>query len=212
MLRAKFFARTALGVALAMGVAAGTASPVWAKDKPKDAPKEAKLTPSKAFIPVYVAAKSALEAAGKRPDVMAARQAAADAQTALKAAQGKSAKAAAQARYDAAAKAVGPLLLAEKAAVDKTVATATNVDDKFLAGQLMLSLGTTALDLSMQRQGVQMQLDTGKIGAADKPKYLMVLGNLAMDMKDYAVARASFKAASDAGAGPGEALINLADA
>ena len=213
MLRAKFFARTALGVALAMGVAAGTASPVWAKDKPKDASKEApKLSPSKAFIPVYVAAKSALEAAGKRPDVMAARQAAADAQTALKAAQGKSAKAAAQARYDAAAKAVGPLLLAEKAAVDKTVAIATNVDDKFLAGQLMLSLGTTALDPSMQRQGVQMQLDTGKIGAADKPKYLMVLGNLAMDMKDYAAARASFKAASEAGAGPGEALINLADA
>ena len=213
MLRAKFFARTALGVALAMGVAAGTASPVWAKDKPKDASKEApKLSPSKAFIPVYVAAKSALEAAGKRPDVMAVRQAAADAQTALKAAQSKSAKAAAQARYDAAAKAVGPLLLAEKAAVDKTVATATNVDDKFLAGQLLLSLGTTALDLSLQRQGVQMQLDTGKIGAADKPKYLMVLGNLAMEMKDYAAARTSFKAASDAGAGPGEALINLADA
>ena len=213
MLRAKFFARTALGLALAMGVTAGTASPVWAKDKPKDAPKEApKLAPSKAFIPAYVAAKSALEAAAKRPDVMAARQTATDAQAAAKSAQGKAAKTAAQAKADAAVAAVGPLLAAEKAAVDKSTATATNADDKFLAGQLELSLGTLAMDLRMQRTGVQMQLDSGKVGAADKPKYLMVMGNLSMDLKEYAVARTAFQAASDAGAAPGEALINLADA
>ena len=213
MMRAKFFARTALGLALTMGVVAGTASPVMAKnEKPKDAPKEAKLAPSKAFVPVYVAAKAAIEAATKRPDVMAARQAAAEAQTALKNAQGKTAKAAAQAKYDAAAAAIGPMLTAEKAAVEKTVTTATNIDDKFLAGQLLLSLGTLSIDLPMQRRGVQMQLDSGKITAADKPKYLMVLGNLSMDLKDYLTARTAFQAASDAGAAPGEALINLADA
>ena len=212
MKRAKFFARTALGLALAMGVAAGTASPVWAKDKPKDAPKEApKLAPSKAYIPVYVAAKSALEAAAKRPDVMAARQTATDAQAAAKSAQGKAAKTAAQAKADAAVAAVGPLLAAEKAAVDKSAATATNADDKFLAGQLELSLGTLAMDLRMQRTGVQQQLDSGKIAAADKPKYLMVMGNLSMDLKEYAAARTAFQAASDAGAAPSEALINLAD-
>ncbi len=212
MKRAKFFARTALGLALAMGVAAGTASPVWAKDKPKDAPKEApKLAPSKAYIPVYVAAKSALEAAAKRPDVMAARQTATDAQAAAKSAQGKAAKTAAQAKADAAVAAVGPLLAAEKAAVDKSAATATNADDKFLAGQLELSLGTLAMDLRMQRTGVQQQLDSGKIAAADKPKYLMVMGNLSMDIKEYAAARTAFQAASDAGAAPSEALINLAD-
>ena len=212
MKRAKFFARTALGLALAMGVTAGTANPVWAKDKPKDAPKEApKLAPSKAYIPVYVAAKSALEAAAKRPDVMAARQTATDAQAAAKSAQGKAAKTAAQAKADAAVAAVGPLLAAEKAAVDKSAATATNADDKFLAGQLELSLGTLAMDLRMQRTGVQQQLDSGKIAAADKPKYLMVMGNLSMDLKEYAAARTAFQAASDAGAAPSEALINLAD-
>ena len=214
MIRAKFFTRTALGVALAVGVAAGSATPVMAKDKqPKQAAvKEAKLAPSKAFVPVYVAAKNAIEAAGKRADVIAARQAAADAQTALKSAQGKKAQADARARYDAAAAAVGPLLTAEKAAVEKTVTVTTNTDDKFLSGQLFLSLGTLAIDLRMQRQGVQLQLDSGKITAADKPKYLMVLGNLSMDFKDFAAARAAFQAASDAGAAPSEALINLADA
>jgi hypothetical protein len=212
MMRAKFFARTALGLALAMGVAAGTASPIWAKDKPKEAPKETKLAPSKAFIPVYVAAKTAIEAAAKRPDVMAARQAATDAQTALKNAQGKAAKTAAQTRSDAAVAAIGPLLTAEKASVDKTAASATNTDDKFLTGQLQLSYGTLAMDLGMQRQGIQAQLDTGRIDAVNRPKYLMVMGNLAMEQRDYAAARAAFQSASDAGAAPGEALINLADA
>lgn len=213
MIRAKLFTRTALGLALAVGVAAVGATPVLAKDKPatEQKGKDAKLAPSKGFIPVYVAAKSAVEAAGKRADVMAARQSATDAEAAMKTAQGKKAQADARARFDASAAAVGPLLAGEKAAVEKTVAAAVNGDDKFLSGQLLLSLGTTAFDPAMQRRGVQLQLDSGKIGAADKPKYLMVLGNLAMELKDYAGARASFQAASDAGAAPGEALINLAD-
>ena len=214
MIRAKFFTRTALGLALAVGVAAGSASPVLAKDKPAtdQKAKEAKLTPSKAFIPVYVAAKNAVEAGGKRPDVIAARQVAINAQTALKSAQGKKAQADARLRYDAAAAAVTPLLTVEKAAVEQTVVVASNLDDKFLSGQLMLSLGSMALDLPMQRRGIQLQLDSGKIGAVDRPKYLMVLGNLSLDLKDYAAARASFQAASDAGAVPGDALISLADA
>ena len=214
MIGAKFFTRTALGLVLALGVAAGSATPLLAKDKPAkvEKAKEAKLAPSKAFVPVYVAAKNAIELAGKRPDVIAARQAAADAQTALKNAQGKKAQADARTRYDAAAAAVGPLLTAEKAAVGNTVTVATNIDDKFLSGQLLLSLGTMAIDLSMQRRGIQQQLDSGKIPAADKPKYLMVLGNLSMDLKDFTGARAAFQAASDAGSAPSEALINLADA
>lgn len=213
MIRAKFFTRTALGLALAVGVAAVSATPVLAKDKPAPEQKgqAPKLAPSKGFIPVYVAAKTAIEAGAKRPDVLAARQAASDAQAAMKTAQGKKAQTDARARFDSAAMAVAPLLVAEKAAVEKTVTAAVNADDKFLAGQLLLSLGTTAFDQSMQRRGVQLQLDSGKIAATDRPKYLMVLGNLAMDLKDYAGARTAFQAASDAGAAPGEALINLAE-
>ena len=214
MIRTKFFTRTALGLALAAGVAAGSATPVLAKDKPAtdQKGKETKLAPSKAFIPVYLAAKNAVEAGGKRPEVVAARQTATDAQAAMRSAQGKKAQIDARARYDTAAAAVSPLLMAEKVAVEQTVAVAANLDDKYLSGQLMLALGSMALDPSMQRRGIQLQLDSGKIGAAEKPKYLMVLGNLAMDQKDYAGARASFQAASEAGAVPGDALISLADA
>ena len=214
MIRTKFFTRTALGLALAAGVAAGSATPALAKDKPAtdQKGKETKLAPSKGFIPVYLAAKNAVEAGGKRPEVVAARQTATDAQAAMRSAQGKKAQIDARARYDTAAAAVSPLLMAEKVAVEQTVAVAANLDDKYLSGQLMLALGSMALDPSMQRRGIQLQLDSGKIGAAEKPKYLMVLGNLAMDQKDYAGARASFQAASEAGAVPGDALISLADA
>ena len=213
MMRAKFFARTALGLTLAMGVATGTVSPAWAKDKPKDAAKEApKLAPSKAYVPAYQAAKTAMDAAGKRQDVIAARQVATDALNAVKAAQGKTAKAAAQAKYDAAAAAIMPLLATEKAAVDKSTATATNADDKFLAGQLELSLGLLAMDPRIQRVGIQHQVDSGKLGVADKPKFLMAIGNLSVDLKEYPAARTAYQAASDAGAPPSEALINLADA
>ncbi|MFM5893416.1 MAG: hypothetical protein ACKOQM_03170 [Novosphingobium sp.] len=210
-MRTKFFARTALGMALAIGVAAGTASPVLAKDK--DKPAEApKLNPSKPYIPVYVAAKNALDAAQKRPDVMAAHQTATAARDALLNARDKASKAAAKARLDAAVAALAPLLTAEKAAVDKSTAAATSIDDKFLAGQLTLTYGNVAVDLPMQRLGIQQQVDSGKIVGPDKAKFLMVAGNISMELQQYPAARASFQAASDAGAAPSEALINLADA
>lgn len=211
MMRTKFFARTALGVALAVGVAAGTASPIFAKDK--DKPAEApKLNPSKAFIPVYVAAKAAIEAGAKRPDVMASRQAATAAETELKNAPSKSAKAAAQAKLDAAVTALGPLLAVEKATVDKAAATATTADDKVLTGELQLSLGELSMDSRIKRQGAQTKLDSGKVAVTEKSKYYMVIGNLSMDLKEYAAARTAFQAASDAGAAPGEALVSLSDA
>jgi hypothetical protein len=130
MIRTKFFTRTALGLALAVGVTAGSATPVLAKAKPAADQKanEVKLAPSKAFIPVYVAAKAMLEAAGKRPDVIAARQAATTAQAVLKNAQGRQAQTDARARYDAAAAAVGSLLTAEKAAVERTANVITSAD------------------------------------------------------------------------------------
>ena len=210
MIRTKFFARTALGLALAVGIAGATASPVLAKDK--DKPAEApKANPSKAYVPVFVAAKNALDAAQKKPDVIAARQTAVAARDAWQAAKG-SARAPAKAKFDAAVAALAPLLTAEKAAVDKSTASATNADDKYLAGQLTLAYGNLAVDLLSQRLGVQQQIDSGKVAAADKPKYLMVIGNISMELAEYAAARTAFQAASDAGASPGDALINLSDA
>ena len=211
MIRAKFFARTALGLALAAGAIVGTAVPVMAKDK-APAASVPKLSPSKTFIPVYVAAKNAIEAADKRADVVAARGQVTAAQATLKAAQGKTAQAAAKAQLDAAVAAASTLLTPEKAAAGQAAAAAVNTDDKYLAGQLMLNVGTMASDLVLQRRGIQLEIDSGRIGVADLGKYHMVAGNIAMDLKDFAAARTSFMAANAAGSPASEALISLSDA
>ena len=214
MFRTKFFARaatrTALGLALAAGAVMGASAPAVAKDK---APAAAgpKFSPSKGFLPAYGIAKTAIEAAEKRADVVAARGQVTAAQAALKAAQGKTAQAAARAKLDAAMAASSSLLTPEKTAVAGAAAAAVNTDDKFLAGQLLLNVGTIASDLAVQRRGVQMQIDSGRVPAADLAKYHMVAGNIAMDLKDFAGARASFTAANAAGSPASEALVSLAD-
>lgn len=195
MVRAKFFARTALGLALAMGVAAGGVSaPAMAKEKEKNA-EAPKITLSKGFMPAYQATKTALDAAAKRPDVVAGREAATAAENAYRSAQGKAARDAARAKYDAAIAALGTVVAAENQAVENAFTAATTPDDKFVAGQLGLTLGQLSLDKKMQRRGLQSMVDSGKVAAADAAKFNYYIGGLAFDSRDYAGARAAFQAA-----------------
>jgi len=195
MVRAKFFARTALGLALAMGVAAGGVSaPAMAKEKEKKA-EAPKITLSKGFMPAYQATKTALDAAAKRPDVVAGREAATAAENAYRSAQGKAARDAARAKYDAAIAALGTVVAAENQAVENAFTAATTPDDKFVAGQLGLTLGQLSLDKKMQRRGLQSMVDSGKVAAADAAKFNYYIGGLAFDSRDYAGARAAFQAA-----------------
>jgi hypothetical protein len=195
MVRAKFFARTALGLALAMGVAAGGVSaPATAKEKEKKA-EAPKITLSKGFMPAYQATKTALDAAAKRPDVVAGREAATAAENAYRSAQGKAARDAARAKYDAAIAALGTVVAAENQAVENAFTAATTPDDKFVAGQLGLTLGQLSLDKKMQRRGLQSMVDSGKVAAADAAKFNYYIGGLAFDSRDYAGARAAFQAA-----------------
>ena len=195
MVRAKFFARTALGLALAMGVAAGGVSaPAMAKEKEKKA-EAPKISISKGFMPAYQAAKTALDAAAKRPDVVAGREAATAAENAYRSAQGKAARDAARAKYDAAIAALGTVVAAENQAVENAFTAATTPDDKFVAGQLGLTLGQLSLDKKMQRRGLQSMVDSGKVAAADAAKFNYYIGGLAFDSRDYAGARAAFQAA-----------------
>ena len=195
MVRAKFFARTALGFALAMGVAAGGVSaPAMAKEKEKKA-EAPKITLSKGFMPAYQATKTALDAAAKRPDVVAGREAATAAENAYRSAQGKAARDAARAKYDAAIAGLGTVVAAENQAVENAFTAATTPDDKFVAGQLGLTLGQLSLDKKMQRRGLQSMVDSGKVAAADAAKFNYYIGGLAFDSRDYAGARAAFQAA-----------------
>ena len=210
MIRAKFFTRTALGLTLALGLAAGAASPVLAKDKDKK-PAEVKISPTKPFIPGYVAAKNAIEAASKRADVLAARQKCTDAIAAMNNAKGKKAQADAKVNYDAASAALITILAPERVVVDKASVAATSADDKYLAGQLQLNLGNLAFDKQLQRSGIKLQIESGKISATDLPKYYGILGSLEMEQKDYASARVSLKTAIDGGYTEGGMLVKLAD-
>ena len=195
MVRAKFFAGTAVGLALAMGVAAGGVSaPAMAKEKEKKA-EAPKITLSKGFMPAYQATKTALDAAAKRPDVVAGREAATAAENAYRSAQGKAARDAARAKYDAAIAALGTVVAAENQAVENAFTAATTPDDKFVAGQLGLTLGQLSLDKKMQRRGLQSMVDSGKVAAADAAKFNYYIGGLAFDSRDYAGARAAFQAA-----------------
>lgn len=197
MIRSRIFARTALGLVLGLGLAAGTvATPALAKDKAPEAPK---LAPSKAFIPVYQATKTMLDALAKRQDVTEARNKVQASETAYRSAQGKQARAQTKADYDASVAALGTLLQPEKAQLDKAFAAATNGDDKFVAGQLALNLGNTAFDKPLQRRGLQAMVESGKLAPADQGKYNFYIGGLSYDMKDYAAARTAFQSAIAAG-------------
>ena len=212
MVRAQFFARTALGLALAMGVAAGGVSaPAMAKEKEKKA-EAPKITPTKGFIPAYQSAKNGLDAAAKRQDVIDGRAAITAAENAYRSAQGKAARDAARAKYDAAIAALGGVVAAEKQLVENAFNAATSADDKFIAGQLGLTLGQLSFDKLMQRRGLQAMVDSGKVSAADTAKFNYYIGGLAFDSRDFAGARAAFQAAISGGYTEGGIDALLADA
>lgn len=210
MVRATFLTRSALGMALALGVAAGgMALPAAAKEKKPEAPK---IAPSKAFVPVYVAAKDGVDKASKRQDVLDAQAAVKTAESAYRSASGKKARDEARGKYDASVAALGTLLQPEKDLLEKAFAVATTPDDKFIAGQLSLALGQVAFDKSMQRRGLQSMVDSGKLSPADNAKFQFYIGGLSYDMKEYAAARASFQSSIAGGYTEGGVEGLLADA
>ena len=216
MVRAPLFARTALGLALALGVAAGGLSaPAFAKDEKKKEDKKAaapKLAPSKAFIPPYTAAKTALDAASKRADVTEGRNKVTAAETAYRNATGKKARDDARAAYDASIASLTALLAPEIALSDAAFAAATTPDDKFIAGQLGFNLGQLAYDKKLQRRGLQSMVDSGKLPPAEVAKFNYYIGGLSYDLKDYAGARTALHAAQAGGYTEGNIDGTLADA
>ncbi len=212
MVRSKYIARTALGLALAMGVAAGGLStPVLAKEKEKkqEAPK---LKLSKGFTAAYQPAKKGFDDASKRADVVAAREKVTAAENAFRNARGKKAQDEARANYDAAVAALGALLAPEAALIEAAFAAATDPDDKFVAGQLALNLGQLAHDKKMQRRGLQTMVDSGKLPAGELPRFNYYIGGISYDLKEYPAARASLQAAIAGGYTEGGVEGLLADA
>lgn len=199
MIRSSLFTRSALGLALALGLVSGglaVSEPAEAQSKKKEkAPAAPKITPTKTFMPPYTALKTALDGAAKRPDVIAARTAASNAEIAHRASRSNKARAEAKTAYEGTVTALGGVLTAEKGLLDAAYTAIGNADDRYLAGQLGLILGNLAIDKPMQRKGLLAMIESGKLPAADLAKYNFYVGGLSFDMKEYAAARTAFQSA-----------------
>lgn len=186
------FSRSVAAVALALGTAglAFSASPALAQKQPA-APK---LKLSKAFQPLAVAASQGIDAAKAKPEVTAAVQRVKDATTAYSAARGPAREQARTAREQAVA-ALGAALTAEKAQLESAFAAATVPDDKYMVGNLAVSLGGLAQDPRIQRRGLQAMLESDKVTPADAARFQFFVGNISFELGEYAAARTALEAA-----------------
>ncbi|MEO7385116.1 MAG: hypothetical protein ABIU18_09330 [Novosphingobium sp.] len=188
------------------------ASPVLAKDKKEAAaPAAAKANYSKPFVTAAGPFQKALEAARKRPDVVAAEANVTAATNALNAATTSAARKAAGVQRDAAIAALRATLTSEKGLLDATLAAATVPDDKFMAGNFQLQLGGLMQDTGLQRTGLQMMIDSGKANPADVPKFNFYVGQFALDAKDYAAAQTALQASINGGYTGNDVVATLAE-
>ncbi|NBW74829.1 MAG: hypothetical protein EBR34_03430 [Sphingomonadaceae bacterium] len=203
MRRTQFLTRPAYALALglaslaAVGVVASPAEAQKKDDKKAAATKGPQ--PTKAFIPVYTEFKTMLDAAGKRPDVIAAKAKVTETERAYRSARGRAAQEAARGQYDAAVAALAGLLSAEKAKADEIYTKVGNDADKFFAGQLGFTYGGLAVDKAMQRRGLVSMIESGSVPATEVGKYNYYAAGFAFDLKDFAAAESSLKAAIAAG-------------
>ena len=165
MRRTQFLTRPAYALALALasfGAAGLVATPAQAEKKDDKKGGAAKAPqPTKAFIPAYTEVKTLLDAAGKRPDVLAAKAKVSETERAYRSTRGRAAQEAARGQYDAAVAALAGLLTAEKAKTDELFTKVGNDADKFFAGQLTFTYGGMAVDKAMQRRGLVAMIDSG---------------------------------------------------
>ena len=83
----------------------------------------------------------------------------------------------------------GTDIAAVKAALPGMIAAVENNDDRFVAGNFTYAVGTKASDRSLQRQGIAMMLESGKVPAANQPQYNFLAGQYAYQDRDFSAAR-----------------------
>ena len=83
----------------------------------------------------------------------------------------------------------GADIAAVKAALPGMIAAVENNDDRFVAGNFTYAVGTKASDRSLQRQGIAMMLESGKVPAANQPQYNFLAGQYAYQDRDFSAAR-----------------------
>ncbi|WP_338446076.1 hypothetical protein V5F89_13100 [Pelagerythrobacter marensis] len=86
-----------------------------------------------------------------------------------------------------------------KAEIPALTAAVESDDDKFVAGQAIYTIGVRAEDAALQRRGLNMMLESGKIAPENRALSLFASGQLAYQAEDYAQARERFEQAAAAG-------------
>ena len=211
--RRSLLARTALGLVLTLGVVGlDTASPALAaKEKKPAASTGPKLKLSKEFAVKSDAALKAWVAAKARPDVVAAQAQVKAAEQALVAATTKSATKTAQASYDAAQNALLALVKPEVDGFQALIPAIVSNDDRYQAGAIGLDIGLFTQSQALQRQALQLQLDSGFVPPDKVALFNYYVGKYAYGAKDYMAARAALALATKGGYHDGEADRYLAE-
>ena len=112
---------------------------------------------------------------------------------------------------------VVPLVQAEtadfegaRAMIPSVVAAIENNRDRDLAGNLILNIGSNLSDRQLQRQGLNLRLDSGLVPAEDLGQFNWFAGNFAFEVQDYDAAREHLNAALEAGyTAEGVDIVNL---
>lgn len=97
-----------------------------------------------------------------------------------------------------------------KAQIPAVQAAAKTADDRYAAGQITYNVGIKSSDVAMQRQGLDLMLDSGNMAPADYAKNLFSAASLAYNAKDYTTAVARANQAIQAGY-TGDAELLLAE-
>lgn len=98
-----------------------------------------------------------------------------------------------------------------QAELPQIVATAKTPDDNFVAGQITYSVGTKAKDMAMQRKGLDLMLDSGKVPADAYPTNLYAAAQMAYQAKDWANAISRAQQSIDAGNSKGDPELLIAE-
>lgn len=84
-------------------------------------------------------------------------------------------------------------------------------DDRLAAGNLILQLGNKLSDPTLQRQGLELMVESGKVDPAQLGQFQFFIGSLAYDAKDWAAARTALQAAIAAGYTEGDPEVMIAE-
>ncbi|RPF70328.1 tetratricopeptide repeat protein [Aurantiacibacter spongiae] len=82
-----------------------------------------------------------------------------------------------------------------RAQIGSVEAAAQSPDDRYAAGNLILSIGNKLNDPALQRRGLEMMLATNTVPASELARFNFFVGQLAYNAGDYAAARSAVEAA-----------------